>query len=234
MEQKKPNLHAKRRERTRRRFMRHGLDVFEDHNVLELLLYFAIPRADTNPVGHRLINRFGSLSAVLDAEYDELLKIEGVGPRTAELITLMPQLAARYRQDKFHKEKGSTKLKTVAEIGDFLTTQFMIDKRERVVLLLFDNAMRLLDVIEIDKGSVNSATIDPRKIVDAISAANASACAVAHNHPSGVLIPSVEDTYSTRQLRQLFDQINVRFVEHFLIAEDRWIGLVEYMFGDEI
>jgi len=198
-----------------------------------LLLYFAIPRSDTNPIGHRLMKRFGSLSSVFDAEYEELLSIDGIGPRSAELIKLIPHLAARYRQDKFYNEKNTTKMETATEIGEFLTAQFMTDTRERVILLLFDNAMRLLDLVELDKGSVNTAMIDFRKLIDAIAVANASTCAIAHNHPKGKLVPSEDDLFTTRQLLRLFDQIHVNFVEHYLIAEDKWLGLVGYMYDDE-
>ncbi|MCL2213153.1 MAG: hypothetical protein FWB93_04915 [Oscillospiraceae bacterium] len=229
MDKKNTNIHIRHRERLRRRFMRRGLADFDDHIVLELLLFYAIPRADTNPVGHRLISHFGSLSAVFDASYEELLKIDGIGPRSAELIKLIPNLAARYREDKFTLSKDTMFDDHVA-IGDYLTAQYMTDTRERIVLLLFDNAMRLLKTIELDKGSVNSAMIDLRKFVDFIVTANAAACAIAHNHPNGTLIPSEDDLYTTRHIRRLCDQINVRLVEHFLVAEDKWIGLVEYIY----
>ena len=96
-----PCEHDGHRKRLKARFVKSGLDDFEPHNVLELLLFYSIPRKDTNPIAHKLISRFGSLSGVFDAKPEELMKVDGITENTAVLISMVPQLARKYLKDEF-------------------------------------------------------------------------------------------------------------------------------------
>ena len=90
------NIHDGHRERMKKRFQEHGLENFDDHSVLELLLFYVLPRADVNPIAHALMNKFGALAAVFDAPVDELVKVPGIGMNTAVCIKLIPQISRRY------------------------------------------------------------------------------------------------------------------------------------------
>ena len=128
------NVHEGHRQRLRDRFLKEGLDGFAPHNVLELLLFYAVPQRDTNELAHRLLTRFGSLSGVLDADFDELCQVEGVGANVATLLKLVPGLARRYLDD--YDENGVV-LTTIEEVGTFLRPKFIGRNNEMIFLLYF-------------------------------------------------------------------------------------------------
>ena len=130
------NLHEGHRQRLKERFLREGLDHFEPHTVLELLLFYAVPQRDTNELAHRLIARFGSLDAVFDAAFDELCAVEGIGRNTATLLKLVPDLTRRYLDSADHEQ---VLLTSVQAIGDFLRPKFLGRTKEMVFLLCLNN-----------------------------------------------------------------------------------------------
>ena len=121
------NLHEGHRQRLKERFLREGLDHFEPHTVLELLLFYAVPQRDTNELAHRLIARFGSLDAVFDAAFDELCAVEGIGRNTATLLKLVPDLTRRYLDSADHEQ---VLLTSVQAIGDFCVQNFWDEQRK--------------------------------------------------------------------------------------------------------
>ena len=114
-------IHDGHREKMRRRFLQGGLEPFADHEALELLLYYAIPRRDTNPIAHALMERYGSLAAVLDAPVEDLQKVEGVGESAAVLLKLVPQL---YRKARLAEAERETVLNSSERAGAYLLERF--------------------------------------------------------------------------------------------------------------
>ena len=163
--------HEGHRERMRRQLKTSGMDSLSDVQVLEMLLYYAYARQDTNPVAHRLLARFGSLGAVLEAPLDELLQVEGVGERAAQLIALIPQLERRHLIDR-----GSTGkiLNTNSKCGVYLVPYFHGETEEVVYLLCLDAKCKVIDCVLVHRGGVNVAGIAVRKIVKAALNANAT------------------------------------------------------------
>ena len=104
------------RSRLKERFKNDGLDSFNEINALEILLFYAVPRSDTNPLAHRLLDRFGSFAAVLDADYNDLLEVEGVSDHTATFLKLLPEAARYYQSGKIMQRQ---ELATLADIGEF-------------------------------------------------------------------------------------------------------------------
>ena len=135
-------LHQNHRERVLEKFRRFGLDVFSDHEVLELLLFFAIPRVDTNPTAHRLLERFGSLHAVLEAPVEQLCEVQGIGPRSADLLKLSFAMCARYQQDLAKSERHSDKLNSYEKIGEYFVPQFAGEQEEVLLAAYLDGAGR--------------------------------------------------------------------------------------------
>jgi len=193
---------------------------------LELALFYVLPRINTNHIAHALMERFGSFSGVLDAEISELQKIDGMGENAARFLKLLPQIAARYRTDKFEKR---VTLADMDAIGEYLVEYYLPHTREAVLLLLFDNKVRLLETAVLSVGAINSASFSPRRIFELAVQHSATSFVIAHNHPHGLLIPSEEDIRTTTQLWRSFDAFELPMQEHILVAEDGWLGIMKYI-----
>ena len=216
-------MHEKHRERVKNRFLSSGLDDFAPHNVLELLLFYAIPRADTNKTAHLLMNRFGSLDKVFDASVEELKEIEGIGDHGAILIKMIPALARRYALEK--NKKGIV-FNNVDTMGQYFVSQYIGVTVETVFMLLLDNKFKAIDCIKIHEGSVNSCEITVRKLAELAFKNNASMVVLAHNHPSGLAIPSSADLYTTNQLGTALNLLEIKLLAHIIVAGEDYIDIM--------
>ena len=219
-------MHEQHRKRMKERFLREGIENFNPHNVLELLLFYSIPQKDTNETAHRLIERFGSLSAVFEAPFSELIKVDGVKEHSATLIKLIPELAQRYVSEA--NSFGGTYLPTADDAGKYFKAKYIGATKEIVYLLLLDNKYKILDCVKIHEGSVNSSAITMRKLIEVAIEAKASYAVLAHNHPGGLTIPSSDDIFTTRETAKAFNLIGVNFLAHILVAGDKYIDILNY------
>lgn len=215
------SVHNGHRERMRQRFLEHGLNNFSEHEVLELLLYYAIPRGDVNPLAHRLLDYFGSLRAVLDADPAELIQVDGVGEKTAALLHLMPPLFRRYRLS------GHTEaiFDSSEKAGKYLTDYYISHVNELITVMLLDNSCRLLAVKALAEGDPRSVQINYRTMLSEILRCNATNVILAHNHPGGLCVPSREDFIETRQVRDQLRRIDVRLADHIIVAGEEWTSV---------
>ena len=216
-------MHKDHRQHTKDRFLSEGLDSFEPHNVLELLLFYSIPQKDTNETAHMLINRFGSLSAVFDAPYDDLLTVPGISEHSATLIKLIPAISRRYAMEKNSKV---TKLSSIEDIGKYLVARYLGVTEETVLLLLLDNKFGLIDCVKVHEGSVNSSAITMRKLIETALFKRASMVVLAHNHPSGVALPSSDDLFTTQQVKRAFDLVEIGMLAHIIVAGDTFTNIL--------
>ena len=216
-------MHKDHRKHTKDRFLSEGLDSFEPHNVLELLLLYSIPQKDTNETAHMLINRFGSLSAVFDAPYDDLLTVPGISEHSATLIKLIPAISRRYAMEKNSKV---TKLSSIEDIGKYLVARYLGVTEETVLLLLLDNKFGLIDCVKVHEGSVNSSAITMRKLIETALFKRASMVVLAHNHPSGVALPSYDDLFTTQQVKRAFDLVEIGMLAHIIVAGDTFTNIL--------
>jgi len=225
-------MHEKHRERVKNRFLEEGLDKFEPHNVLELLLFYSIPQKDTNELAHSLINRFGSLDKVFDAPIEELKKIPGIKDHSATLIKMIPALARRYAVEK--NKKGIV-FDNVDTMGQFFVSKYVGVNVETVLFLLLDNKFNAIDCVKIHEGSVNSCEITVRKLTEHAFRSQASMAVLAHNHPSGLAIPSSADLYTTQQLGTALNLIGVKLLAHIVVAGEDYIDIMNprTSFSDE-
>ena len=217
----KMNVHEGHRERKKRRFVESGLDSFEEHEVLELLLYYAIPRKDTNPIAHGLLKKFGSLDAVFAAPAEELMRVEGVGENAAVLIRLIQPLYRRIRISATEE----TILNSVEKAGAFFMGRFAGERTESMYQACLDAKGKLLQVQKLSSGDVNFVHADIRAIVQNALLCRASAVILAHNHPSGVALPSDADNAVTMQVRDVLQSVGVVLFDHIIVADDDFVSL---------
>ena len=219
-----PSVHKGHRERLKARFLETGLDSFTDVQALELLLFYAIPQKDTNPIAHALLDRFGSLSQVLDAPLEALKKVPGISDHSASLLRLVTELARFYQVDSAQRTEVLTSLDAC---GRYLVPRFFGRKVETVFLLCLDAKCKVLCCREIGEGSVNAASISVRKVVEAALSANATTVVLAHNHPSGVALPSADDVQTTRRIAAALSAVEVKLIDHIVVAEGDFISMIQ-------
>jgi len=219
------SIHENHRLRVKNRFELSGLDAFEQHQALELLLFYAIPRRDTNEIAHRLIDRFSSFAQVLDAPLTELEKVEGVGHSVALYIKLLRD-TIRYYQNDYRKSKDVI-LNDLESCRQHMIKCFDGLKVETVYMLGLDAKCKMLFCREVGKGSVNATQISIRKIVEIALTENATSVVLAHNHPGGLAIPSNEDIQTTYQISDALHAIDVFLLDHIVVCESDCVSMVE-------
>lgn len=189
------SVHDGHRERLKARYLEHGLDNFNDINVLELLLFYAIPRADTNLIAHELLNRFGSLSGVLEASIQELQNVSGIGENSALLLSLIPQVSRRYMIDKTKPQK---KINSASAAGKYFMPIFMYERDEVLYMLCLDSQKCVICCQLISRGVVNSVEANVRKMTELALRFKASSVIISHNHPRGTVKPRARTISSQR------------------------------------
>lgn len=217
------SVHENHRQRVKARYETYGLDMFDEHQALELLLFYCIPRRDTNEIAHKLITRFGTFAQVLDAPVKELEKVEGVGHSVALYLKLLRDAQRYYR---IHNEQNDVVLDNINACGDYLVRYFDGFKVEAVYMLGLDAKCKVLCCREIGRGNVNSAAISVRKIVDVALTENVTSVVLAHNHPSGLAIPSDEDIQTTYRISHALKAIDVVLADHIVVCESDFVSLV--------
>jgi len=220
---KEENVHLGHRERVKKSFLESGFNGFSDINKLEMLLFYSIPRKDTNEIAHNLINEFGSISAVFDAPTEMLLKVKGVTPNTALLISMTRELFNTYESNKLDNSK--VVLDTSEKISEYCISRFIGKTDEHLYALMLDNNLSLINCALISKGTPNTSSVHIRKIVEQIVASNATSVILCHNHPNGVAAPSSDDLYTTKEVVNALKYLNVRLLDHIIVAGRESISL---------
>lgn len=208
-------MHEGHRERMRQRYLAQGLDAFQDHEVLELLLFYGIPRSNTNEIAHRLMAKFGSLAAVMEAPEKELLEVPGVGQHCVLLLKMLPDFYRRYARDKHNI---LNKICSSEEVMEYLRGHYAGVTQEAVTLICLDNTNSVKQIGTVGQGGLNSAVIDRRKLLSLLLSCHATAAILSHNHPHGLAKPSSSDVSATREMMELFAGIGVKLVDHVIVA----------------
>lgn len=218
------SIHEGHRQRMKERFRQEGLDHFSEIQVLEFLLFYCIPQGDTNLLAHRLLEHFGSLPQVLEAPAAELQKVSGVGPHTAVFLNLITEVGRYYL---VNRAGPNVILHTTEKCGQYLVPRFYGRRNETVFLLCLDAKCKMLCCKEVGEGSVNSASISVRRIVEIALAANATTVVLAHNHPSGLAIPSAEDVHTTERIAAALNAMEITLADHIVVADDDFVSMVQ-------
>lgn len=201
----------------KKRFLANGERAFDDYQLLELLLFYSVPQVDTNPIAHRLLERFHSLSAVMEASVEELMTVDGVGEHTAVLIQLLPQFARRYHQDRVKMDSAVNRME---DAGTLLAPYFYGAKREMVYLLSLDARGRVLGCDLLGEGSANFCTLDIRLVTETALRRRARSVLLAHCHVSGLAVPSPEDRIATLQCMDVLDKLQIELLDHLSLPTE--------------
>lgn len=218
------SIHDGHRTRLRQRFLEEGLDHFSPHQVLELLLFYCIPRKDTNEIACNLINRFGSFSAVLEAPVSELKKVPGMGESAATFLSLLLEVERYYNA---HHEENPQFMCDVEQYGKYLSNQLCGKRNEEVYMMCLDAKQKMISCREVGEGCTNYASVPIRRIVETALADNAVMVILAHNHPSGLAIPSEEDIHATHRLAVALSTVDIILADHVVVADKDYVSLVQ-------
>ena len=210
------------RERIKNKFKKEGLKPFLDHEVLELLLTYSIPRKDTKKLAWDLLKNFGSLSGVLDASYFELQKAKGLGPQSAMLINIGRELITRYSYDVIKKRRS---ISNQEELYNYCITHLQNKKQEFFEVLFLDIKTRLIATEILAEGNIDRAAISPRRFVELVLKHGARYVICVHNHPSGDPSPSNEDSLITAKLKDVLEILSVTLVDHIIIGAGKIYSL---------
>ena len=215
-------IHDGHRRHMRQRFLANALEGFAPHEALELLLYYAIPRRDTNAIAHALIERYGSLTAVLSAPVEDLQKVDGIGENAAILLSLVaPLFRTAILTDR------EVNLSTPERMGEYLLFLFHGKRQEYAYQLCLDRKGRLLSCRELVRGASTAVSVDLRLIAENAILTGASTVILAHNHPSGIALPSQEDYTFTDKAIAALSAVGVRLADHIIVADDDYVSMAE-------
>lgn len=212
-------IHDGHRKRMKERFAKAGLDGFDDHNAVELLLFYALPRKDTNELAHKLLKHFGSFTALLEADFSELCSIDGIGENAAVLLKLIPQLSRRYQEQK------SLPVRIISgaeDAGNFFIAKFMYEVNEHAYAMFLDSRNAIISIKQLSYGVVNATEIGVRQLVEDALKCKASSVIIAHNHPHSPPIPSREDEYCTGLVKQALSVVDISLLDHIIVGDGKY------------
>ncbi len=222
----KSEVHKGHRKRVKDNFIKNGLDVFSDVQALEMALFFCLPQGDTNELAHKLINKFGSFSAVFDATPEQLESVSGIGENTKVFLKYIPALLRRYRIDKIADDNI---FETQEKTGRYLMAYFMTEIREKALVMAFDRKRRLLGTVPLPTSSVGTSAANAREIAELALSMKSDAIVIAHNHSSGLCEPSEADISATNALDFSLSTVGINLIEHYIVTNDSYLGIKEYI-----
>ncbi len=214
---RKVNVHDGHRNRVRNNVLVNGYSQLEDHRLLELLLFYAVPRGDTNELAHILLDRFGSLSGVIGAPKEELMSVKGVGESTVVFLNSLSELTLRVSSQSVKKRRTYRTPEALTELARSL---YFNETTEKPYVLCFDSGMRLLCKKLLDNGNSDSSEIKQRVITQAVITSDASFAVLVHNHPFSSSEPSYADIETTRTTAVLLRKIGVALCDHIIVGCD--------------
>lgn len=218
------SIHDGHRQRLRERLEQEDLDNFTEVQVLELLLFYCISRQDTNELAHNLIERFGSLAQVLEASPDNLQKVKGIGEHSAVFLNLIPKVSRYYKKNR---ENATKILTNLTECGRYIANYLHGRSNETVFVLCLDAKGKVLCCREIGEGSINCASVSARRVVEVALGVKATMVVMAHNHPSGIAIPSSEDVATTHRVAAALAAVDITLADHIVVADDDYVSMVQ-------
>ena len=223
MPQDLKNPHQGHRKRMREEVMRqNNFDALADHRLLELLLFGAIPRKDTNVIAHTLLDEFGSIAGVLDAEAHDLATVKGMTQNAAILIKTVLPLASRYKNNKF---KEGYIFKNIDDVGDFLVQKHLGHKNETFAITCLDAAGKYIACEIVNEGFADSVDVTFREVAACVLKHNAQWVVVSHNHNVDNALPSDSDIKMTIELQKSLSKLDISLLDHIIVSGNDYISM---------
>jgi DNA repair protein RadC len=214
------------RDAIRQRMLDGEMNTFEDYEKLDALLTYAIPNKDTTEIARRLIDEFGSLSGVFDANPDLLKEFDGINDNAVALIKAVPQLLRVYC-----KHRCTLDATDLQSLKRFAISQYIGETSEVFKIICLDDSKNYVSCVNVsDAGSPNSVPVDFKKVVDMAEKYESSNIILMHNHPTDDPLPSSNDKSITNYAKRLFSEIGITLIEHVVVSRDT----VAFLFHSEI
>ena len=215
------NIHEHHRKRLREFYNKHGFTAMTPCQVLEFMLFYVIPRKDTYPIAQKLIEKFGTVSGVLDATVEELVTVDGVGPSSAVFLKMFRDAFGIYLAEKTNAEN---KFYSVKNVGKYLRGKFTGKKNEIAMLMCFDSEMNPVSCTELSEGNKDNTEISIKNVTEKAAKCNASFVVIAHNHPGATAIPSKEDINTTVAIADSLSKSGILLLDHLIFADEDYIS----------
>lgn len=217
-------VHEGHRDRMRARFLQEGADGLAIHELLEMLLYGTIPRGDTNEIAHHLLDEFGSISNLIEADPYEISKTTGIGMKSAIFISLLHELVRRYEREKMDYKPALT---SIARSVEYCKMLLAFRPTERFYAVYLDSRRQVLHTAKLSEGTINDTHISPRLITEKALRYKATGVLLCHNHPNGSVNPSTEDIFMTARLIGMLGPLGVEVIDHIIIGENQYLSFFE-------
>ncbi len=227
------NIHEGHRQRVKERFLNHGLDSFTDVQLLETLLFYAVPKKDTNETAHLLIKTFGSFKKVFEAKYEDLVKVKGIGDNAASLIKFFQMFSKKYLELSYTESK-EVKFDSPKKLKKYCKHLFLGETKEMIYVIALDADLAIIGQEALNTGDQGSVFLSFRKLTEFVHKTNTCRVVLAHNHPSGTQLASRDDVSATREVADLLDQIGVELVDHIVVGKSGAISMREEGLADDV
>lgn len=215
------------RERLIEKALRYGIESFQKHEVLELYLFTLIPRKDTNPIAHELIEKFGSFYNICNARVEELIKVKGIGRRAAQQLKLFPSIVRAYQLSMYGDKKvfGS-----IEEIGRYCVDLLASRINEAMYMLCLDASKTIIKQVLVAEGTPSEVYVEPRQIIEHVTYSPTQSVVLCHNHPGGTLMPSQNDIETTQNIKNALATIGIKLLDHIIVGKGTFISFNEHNF----
>lgn len=218
-------LHEGHRERVKKKFLKDGFtEGTQRYEILELILFYCIPRIDTKPLAKQLLEKFGSLSGVLSAPAEELKKFPGITDNGVTLFKMIMETARVYNAESVTEK---TVFSCVDEIGTYLLGRYAGITDERFAVISLQNNGKFIACDFIGSGDVSAVGVSTRKIIEIVIEHKAGMIVIAHNHPGGLALPSGTDLETTKRISEALKHIGVRLFDHIVIADGDFVSFAQ-------
>ncbi|MGI6153132.1 MAG: RadC family protein [Christensenellaceae bacterium] len=220
------DIHTGHRERLRKQFLKSPPEALNDHQLLELLLFYAIPQKDTNPLAHRLLDKFGSLQNLLNASPADIMLVDGVGEYTAVLFGVLSELSRRHW---FSGKDQHTQITSIDSAAEYARAYLAGKPYEQFYVFCLDTQYRVKNAECLSTGTTREAAVYIRQVVQSVLRAGTEKILVAHNHPGGKPSPSKSDIQTTLDIKNAMDAIQIEFMDHIIIGENEYFSFAAEM-----
>ena len=218
------SIHEGHRGRLKQQFAEHGGEGMNDIQFLEMLLYYAIPRSDTNELAHALLKRYGTLRGVLDAEVSDMQQVEGIGEGASLFLKTVREALRRYVNSP-SQEKGF--ICSSGDAGRYFVPILQYETEEKVYLLCLNARGGVISCSHVATGTLSVVNVSIRKLVDEAVRRRCVQVVLGHNHPAGFAIPSIEDRMFTQELKKALQLMEIHLMDHIIVADGDYVSFAQ-------